>query len=216
MINTLFDKTYLINLDRRTDRLEEVNKLTEKFDFEFTRVSAVDGNDLVEGENGVPVFTDEQKEFMRFNKNSYALNLTMINILKEAIKKKYKTILVCEDDLRFKDNYFDIFGELKLSFPSNWDLFYFGCTHLVKYRHWTNTIGLVREANSCHCFAINSTIFQKLLTELEKNDRPLDLILRQNIQNRQNSFCVYPNLAYQESGISDIGGGLYYDTTFTK
>ena len=108
MINTIFDKTYLINLDRRTDRLAGITQLTEQFDFEFTRVSAVDGETLVEGENGVPVFTDDQKTYLRFNKNSYALNLTVINILKEAIKKKYKSILICEDDLRFKENYFDV------------------------------------------------------------------------------------------------------------
>lgn len=216
MINTIFDKTYLINLDRRSDRLDEVNKLTEQFDFEFTRVSAIDGETLVEGESGVPVFTEVQKDFLRFNKNSYALNLTVINILKEAIKKKYKSILICEDDLRFKENYFDVFSTLKINMPFTYDLFYFGCTHLVPFKYYNNVVGIVREANACHCFAINSTVFQKLLTELEKNEKPLDMVLREVIQRRGNSFCLVPNLAYQESGISDIGGGVFYDTSFTK
>jgi GR25 family glycosyltransferase involved in LPS biosynthesis len=216
MINKLFDKTYLINLDRRTDRLIEVNKLTEKFDFEFTRVSAVDGESLVEGENGVPVFTEDQLTYLRFNKSSYALNLTMISILKEAVKKKYKNILICEDDLRFKDNYFEVFSTLKTDMPFDYDLFYFGCTHLVPFKYYNYNVGIVREVNACHCFGINSSIFQKLLAELEKNEKPLDMILRETIQRRGNSFCLVPNLAYQESGISDIGGGVFYDTSFTR
>lgn len=214
MINTLFDKTYLINLDKRKDRLEQANTLTEKFNFEFTRFQAVDGEKLVEGKKGVPVFTEQQTN-LRFNKYSYALNLTIAKILKEAIKNNYSSILICEDDVMFKDNYSLVFEDVKTNIPKNWDLFYFGCMHLVPYKHFTNTIGIVRDANLCHCFAINSNVFERVLTEVEKNEKPIDIILRETVQRKYNSYCVYPNLAYQVNGITDIGGGIYKDSSFS-
>ena len=42
-----FDKVYLINLDKRADRLEKFNKQVEKYDLgEYERISAIDGNTL--------------------------------------------------------------------------------------------------------------------------------------------------------------------------
>jgi hypothetical protein len=44
---------------------------------------------------------------------------------------------------------------------------------------------------------------------------PLDLIITKYIQSNNNCYSVYPNIAHQDSGISDIEGG-YLDTNFTR
>jgi len=117
MINKYFDNTYLINLDRRTDRLERANLLKDKYDFEFERFQAIDGL-LFEG-------GFENNDNLRYNKFASALNKTVIKILEDAIDKKYSSILICEDDIEFNPDYLEIIKKGNIKFPENWDLFYF-------------------------------------------------------------------------------------------
>jgi hypothetical protein len=208
MINKYFDNTYLINLDRRTDRLERANLLKDKYDFEFERFQAIDGL-LFEGEF-------ENNDNLRYNKFASALNKTVIKVLEDAIDKKYSSILICEDDIEFNPDYLEIIKKGNIIFPENWDLFYFGCTHISPFKFLTNNIGVIREANACHSVGINSKNFQLLIDELKKDDKSFDLILRKVLQKKNNSFCIFPNVTYQYSGISDIEGGYLDAEKITK
>jgi GR25 family glycosyltransferase involved in LPS biosynthesis len=208
MINKYFDNTYLINLDRRADRLEKANLLKGKYNFEFERFQAIDGL-LFEGEF-------ENNTNLRYNKFASALNKTIIKILEDAIIKKYSSILICEDDIEFNSGYLNILNKGIIKFPENWDLFYFGCTHIRPFKFLTNNIGIIREANACHSVGINSKNFKLLIDELKKDDKPFDLILREVLQKKNNSFCIFPNVTYQYSGISDIEGGFLDAEKITK
>ena len=75
---------------------------------------------------------------------------------------------------------------------------------------------MVREANACHSVGINSKNFQLLIDELKKDNKPFDLILREVLQKKNNSYCIFPNITYQYSGISDIEGGYLDAEKITK
>jgi GR25 family glycosyltransferase involved in LPS biosynthesis len=198
MINKYFDNTYLINLDRRADRLEKANLLKGKYNFEFERFQAIDGL-LFEGEF-------ENNTNLRYNKFASALNKTIIKILEDAIIKKYSSILICEDDIEFNSGYLNILNKGIIKFPE----------HIRPFKFLTNNIGIIREANACHSVGINSKNFKLLIDELKKDDKPFDLILREVLQKKNNSFCIFPNVTYQYSGISDIEGGFLDAEKITK
>ena len=88
-----FNKVYLINLDRRPDRLENFKKEVEKYNLgEFERISAVDGELL-----------DTSKYNSRLKSGELGLLLTNKIIFEDAVKNNYDKILIVEDDCCFTD-----------------------------------------------------------------------------------------------------------------
>ena len=118
MFDKYFDKTYLINLDRREDRLKTSLLEFEKIDSTFTRFPAIDGKnidlEIIETDN------------LRWNKSAYALTLTTIEILKEAIDNDYNNILIFEDDIEFHSCFDILFDSYMSSVPNKYDFLFLG------------------------------------------------------------------------------------------
>lgn len=206
MLNDYFDKIYVINLDKRKDRLENCTKEFKKIGATFERVAAIDGSKL-------DIEVDSSK--MRWNKGAYALTLTTIKILEEAIEKGYNNILIMEDDIEFHP-LFDINAKSVLeTVPEKYDLAFLGYTHTrppVKYNgYWKKMIA----AFSCHAYSVNKHMMNFYLSLLKKLDSPIDHHTNVIIGSRLNSYSSYDKLVYQIDGISDIEGG-FYNVGFTR
>ena len=103
-VNEYFDKVVVINLDRRTDRMEKLVPQLERLGIEYERHSAVDGKKL-----GIdPIF---------------AGTMSHVQVLK---KYKEQKVLVLEDDAQFVDDFNEKFEEVMQTLPNNWDIFYLG------------------------------------------------------------------------------------------
>jgi GR25 family glycosyltransferase involved in LPS biosynthesis len=207
MLNKYFDKIYLINLDRRPDRLEECEKEFEKIDSTFTRWKAIDGKDL-----DIEI---KQEDGLRWNKSAYALTLTTIEILKDAIENDYNNILIMEDDIEFHPC-FDILIETFLNtMPNKYDLLFLGYTNTsspsVFNSHWDK----VRSSFSCHAYSIGKHMLKPYMKLLSNLDKPIDFYTNTIIGSRLNSFNSKTKLVYQKNGISDIEGG-FYNVNFTR
>ncbi len=90
-----FDKVFLINLDKRADRLERCKKI-----FEENNIA-----DLVERFSGI---VPNQEEYIPFTKETekikvplYGCLLSHANIIKKAKEENLDSILVLEDDVEF-------------------------------------------------------------------------------------------------------------------
>ena len=95
ILSKYFDKVYCVNLNRRPDRWEKVQSEFAKFGFdEVERYEAIDGKDF-------------DWSNIKYNPSLLVGELglveTNINIIKEAIEKKYKSVLIFEDDVYFTD-----------------------------------------------------------------------------------------------------------------
>lgn len=113
-----FDKVYLINLDRRTDRLENFKKEVEKYDLgEYTRICAIDGNNINPKDYGSNLRSGE-----------LALILTNLQIFEDAQKNSYNSILILEDDCIFTEEILNI-EEYFNVLPKDWDMLYMGGNH---------------------------------------------------------------------------------------
>jgi GR25 family glycosyltransferase involved in LPS biosynthesis len=189
-----FDKIFCINLDRRKDRWEETVQELKKWGvFEgINRISAVDGNKI--------------KNTTKLKNGELGLLETHLKILRNAKTKKYKNILLIEDDIEFTkeiQNLESYFNEL----PKNWDMLWFGGNHNT---HAGNKINLVSDkiikcnnTYSTHCFAINNSVYDILIDIILKREKPVD-VYYSDIQKTHNCFSFNPSIAIQRPSFSDI------------
>lgn len=233
-LNDYFDKVYIINLERRNDRkdgyylqndngdfildhfgdkiwvkgfIEELETLCPKYEI----FKAIDGNTL-----DIEI---EKKDNLRFNKGAYALVLTTIKILEDALEKGYENILIFEDDIvvnpLFEVNVFEYMERQ----PKNWDLLFLGYTETGPIYNYNGKWLFLSSAMSCHAYAINKHMLKFYKNLLEKLNKPIDYYTNLIMMSKNNSYGATTlngiKLIGQKDGISDLEGG-FYATGFTR
>jgi hypothetical protein len=191
-----FDKVYCINLDRRTDRLENFKKEVNKYQLgEFERFSAYDGKVL----NLTNDYNLKPGEIGVIKSN--------LDIIKDAKKNNYSSILIIEDDCVFNDEIMNFELYFKL-LPSDWDMLYMGGNHNthmgVKPPHKINDkIVKLHSTYSAHFIGIKSSVFDHIEVLLEKGQQPLD-VEYVKLQKIFNCYSFTPALTSQLVNYSDI------------
>ncbi|MES1920928.1 hypothetical protein MHBO_002536 [Bonamia ostreae] len=124
-INDFFDKVYVINLERRTDRLSTINASLRRLNVSFETIKAIDGN----SKDLIKQFKQLKKEGKIFSEpGSLGLSLTMLKTIRLAKEKNHRKILWLEDDATFKLDFNFEFDKVIKRIPSNWTVLYLGCT----------------------------------------------------------------------------------------
>lgn len=108
----LFQHTFFINLESRTDRLEQVREELSKMGIEGERINAV-----------------------KAKVGGIGCTLSHIRCLEEAKKRGYKQVFICEDDIKFTDP--DRFKAQLEKFAENpeiqWDVLLVGANVVPPY-----------------------------------------------------------------------------------
>lgn len=192
-----FDKVYLINLDRRPDRLENFKKEVEKYNLgEFERIPAVDGTLL-----------DTSKYNSRLKSGELGLLLTNKIIFEDAVKNNYDKILIVEDDCCFTDEIKN-FDELITYLPEDWDMFYMGGNHNTHVGQRppdkiNEKIVKLHNTYSTHFVGINQRLYQTILDSISGFNSQID-VLYTKIQKNKNVYCYFPGISKQIVDFSDI------------
>lgn len=210
-LNNFFDKIYCVNLDTRIDKWNECKKEFQKLDIQVERFPAI---------NGASLF----KQGMNLTAGAYGLMLTHQEILKEVVLKKYKNVLILEDDVTFIDNFYSYFFDKIQSLPEDWDLLYLGgnnyfhqgnfklvtgdpnmVVHKYNYRQLNHELCKTTWTQTTHAIAINNKAFQAVSSYIDNNSsKPIDDIFRIMQQSGYNAYTFLPSLALQRPSISDI------------
>lgn len=183
-VNEYFDRVVVINLDRRTDRMEKLVPQLEKLGIEYERHSAVDGKEL--GIN--PIF---------------AGTMSHVQVLKKYQDKK---ILVLEDDALFVDDFNEKFEEVMQTLPKDSDIFYLGAL-LPKStgkvtpvnKHWTRQV--MTTGSQAYC--INPARMRHFTDNLDGYEWYIDIGLRVFAE-PFNAYITQPNLVTQFPSYSDL------------
>ena len=198
-LNDHFSKLYCINLDTRPDRFTLATEEFKNLNIDVERVSGIVGK-------------------------AHGLLLTHIEILMDAINKKYESILIFEDDVTFIDGFNEKFNAKILFLPDDWDLLYIGGNNvfargkfdlitgnknfvptLDNYRTLNYEISKTTWTQCAHALAINSKFFETLLNEINNNKNiPVDTIHCRLQQGGCNAYSFLPGLALQRPSYSDI------------
>lgn len=194
-LHEYFGKTYLINLDRRDDRLESVTKRCSDLGIEFERVSAIDG---------------KKTEINIINPSYYwspsaaALSLTFLKILEKCKEENIESVLLMEDDVEFHPEIHKLLNIWMNDIPDNWEMLYFGGNHNSPTTKITENLHRCNRTYTTHCYAIHNSVYDEIIKELKKLDNPIDWKFGHIIHPRGNSYVFRPHLAYQAEDYSDI------------
>lgn len=208
-LNDFFDKIFVINLERRPDRLEKIKELSNKIEFEYDIFPAVDGkkidrDELIEGRK----FQIESNEFYR-DINDYFLGqlgciLSHLRLIKHCRDNNIKNVLILEDDVEFSDEFQSKFDNFTKSFNQEWDMIYLSGSLVKKSDEFTSYSKLLT-CHTTHSYAVNSNIYDYLIDKLEKEmlSKPVDVVYSQ-LHSNIKSWILIPFLTYQSDGFSDI------------
>ena len=198
-INNYFDKIFIINLDKRTDRWQECLNQFEKHNItNFERFSAVDGSII--------------NNISKLLPGEYACILSHINVVKLAKERKYKRVLILEDDAELHDDFSEMFKEYVKQVPDNYDMLYLGGNHQGGFQMINTNLAIIPHTFALHAYSVQEHLYDTLISLGENNINLAIDVTFTHPQKVGNSYVFRPHLAWQRNSFSDIQGGVvYYD-----
>jgi GR25 family glycosyltransferase involved in LPS biosynthesis len=183
-VNEFFDKVVVINLDRRTDRMEKLDLQLKELGIQYKRFSAVDAIKL----NIDPIVAGLRSH---------------LQVIKDNIGKR---VLVLEDDAHFVDNFNEKFDKVMQTLPEDWDIFYLGALvpkdvgqiNMVN-RHW----GLQVLTTGTQAYCIKPEMQYYFTSRLEEYQSYIDIGLR-DFAKGYKPYITQPNLVTQFPSYSDL------------
>lgn len=217
-INNYFDEVYLINLERRKDRMIKVDNKLKDVGISYKRIKGYDGQLLKE-------FVDP-KILVRRTPGYLGCLLSHLEIIKLSYNQGLEKILILEDDIiihrNINEEFERIINTLDIENNLDWDLLYLGggqCTGSFKlpeeYNDTKPINNEVRDSRiwkadhvwSGHSYALNRKLMKWIIDYYEENGYKyeLDRVLASEVQGNPNFKClsVYPQLFMQHDIVSD-------------
>jgi GR25 family glycosyltransferase involved in LPS biosynthesis len=183
-VNDFFDKVIVINLDRRTDRMDKLAPQLEKLDIQYKRFSAVDGKKL----DIDPIVAGLQSH---------------LQVMKQIAGQR---VLILEDDAQFVEDFNEKFEKVMQTLPEDWDIFYLGAlvpkdVGLVRMvnRHW----GIQVLTTGSQAYCINPSRLEYFISKLEDYNSYIDIGLRDFAKDLK-AYITQPNLVVQFPSYSDL------------
>ena len=181
--NNVFDKIYLLNLKADTKKLNVMKKKLGMYNIKYDIFEAIDGKSI----SNVPL--------LRYgNRGAVGTKQSQLAIVKDAIYRNYKKILILEDDIIFHKNFDENFNrqyENVLKVNPRWDLLYLGCSFKHKFQMPKDQNFFISAKGAYGNFAvgIDSRVFSDILMSA-KDRRPIDDIFVEDIQRRKDRSSV--------------------------
>ena len=183
-VNDFFDKVIVINLDRRTDRMEKLAPQLEKLDIQYKRFSAVDGKKL----DIDPIVAGLRSH---------------LQVMKQIAGQR---VLILEDDAQFVEDFNEKFEKVMQTLPEDWDIFYLGAlvpkdVGLIRMvnRHW----GIQVLTTGSQAYCINPSKLEYFISKLEDYNSYIDIGLRDFAKDLK-AYIAQPNLVTQFPSYSDL------------
>ena len=185
MINLEKTKTFVINLDRRVDRISEI-----KLPLKWERFSATDGK---ESFSNKPMF----ERGWRGCRDSHIRLLEKVKELDEDF------FIIFEDDVEVGENFINDLEKITKTLPENWDLLFLGGWNVGDKIKYNDFLYLAKKVYCTHAFIIRKEIVEKMLNKFKEREFKVNVLLSELLPNI-NSFICNPTIAWQKPGFSDI------------
>lgn len=217
--NFIFEKVYLINLDRRPDRLERFMRTYDNSDMRdipIQRIQAVDGSDLdiskvplsdiARGELKQIETTGFRSRHYQITKGSIGCALSHIKIWKHIVENNYSHGLIFEDDVNVPATLKANMIKSVKNIPKNWDVILMGyhckeCEN-VKDKNYR----IVNRFILLHNYAISYAGIVKILktNSLFPITQQIDSYLSELSQDILNIYAIQNPIIHQNGSRTDI------------
>jgi GR25 family glycosyltransferase involved in LPS biosynthesis len=191
-LDELYDKIFVINLDRRADRMLEISKALDRIGVKnFERVSAVDGKAM-------------NKKFP-IAPGHVGCVLSHMKVLNLAKERGYKNYIVFEDDAEFHPDFVSLFDEKIKFVPENWDCVFFGGSHVGGFDRLNEHVIKMHGSYTTHAMIINNSLYEKLTGVWgDQSFRSEVDVAMARLHKDNNCYSFNPPLVFQKAGYSDI------------
>jgi glycosyltransferase involved in cell wall biosynthesis len=220
ILNKIFDKIYVINLERDSFKKAMIIKKFSNLKINFEFINAVNGHDEPYISNykeyrskpydwdGAHEYEIKRKAKMIPSPGAYGYIASWIKVIKQAIKNNANKILVFDDDVIFHDNFEN---EVRLFFNTigtKFKIISLGVSQhswskIIKKHRYYNPI---EHTDGSFALGIDSSIFQEILDDASKYNIALDSGAIRNIYKKYQDECfvAYPNLVIADLTSSSI------------
>lgn len=123
------DKIYYINLSSREDRNQHFIEQMKKLDIpeeKVQRFEAINGLEYQFSDSEIKLFEKANYLHMPTKLQIMGNQLSHFKIFQEMIERNYKYIIVCQDDIVFKDRFANYIDELIENLPEDAEIIHFG------------------------------------------------------------------------------------------
>lgn len=212
ILNRLFDKIYVINLEKDVEKMERMNDILNHYGIEYERFNAIYGKNEISDLNEL-----FKKKWNRFEKSlnkkwkmkhvgEYGCLISHKRIIEDALRRRFKKILILEDDIIPIKNLLKYIENKKKILKKNWKLIYLGSNQ----SNWGNIKikeNKYRAHNTYGSFAIgiNRSIFKQYLRLIRYPKFPIDLYLR-HFQKKYYCPVIFPQIFIAKVDSSNIRG----------
>lgn len=200
MFHKLVDKVYAINLKSSTKRKENIIFQCHKIGTHFELVEAIDGV----ADNVSWIQNDFNSKYEGWTQGAAGLVYTTKGIIEDAKANGYKSIMIMEDDIIFKDNAYKIAKKLFEQLPDDWELFHLASQNYNGSPRRMGQLMRLTGAWSCQIYMINENVYDEYLEWLELVDRPIDSITSKIIHPKGKSYAPVSDLIYTVPNYSTI------------
>jgi len=215
------DKTFIINLDHRTDRWEQILKELDKNHIKnyerFPAIKPVDDyiNNPKNKKMYLNIFDNASKKKSTKWKHKYTLGslgccLSHYNVIKLAKERGYKRILILEDDARFKNKSIDIpdvfqsaINQLKKQ-KIEPDMFYLTSRDKEKIIPVDKNINRLTKAHWGTAYIVNQSVYDYILENVFSFNREIDVFYAHIMHPKFQCYVLAPKVVAQSLGFSDI------------
>jgi GR25 family glycosyltransferase involved in LPS biosynthesis len=186
-----WNKIFVINLKRRTDRKKQMEEFFSKANIPETKYEFIEAYDGTE-----PTIIAQYQEIKKSNPSNpiitaghFACLLSHLKVIQIAKSREYNSIMVLEDDVNTGEP--DFVKKLHSIKIPEYDMLYLGGImskkkHFVSnwaYSNGTNIIG-------AYGYMLSHTIFDTILSELKDLNEYIDFFYLNHIQQKYKTICL--------------------------
>lgn len=183
--NIISTKAFVINLDRRPDRLVEL-----KVPFEYERFSATNGT----------IFDEVPKKL----KGHIGCWDSHRRILERIKTEGLEYAVVMEDDVEFDKEFKEKIDHYVAQLPEDWDLFYMGGWNVSKeIKKYSENLNVAEDIYTTHAYIIRDKFIPVLLEVIYARRYKIDVVFCDALK-KGKCFIANPVLTWQKQGYSDI------------
>tara|TARA_Y100000816_G_scaffold121488_1_gene85366 strand:- start:603 stop:1259 length:657 start_codon:yes stop_codon:yes gene_type:complete len=214
------DKIFIINLEYRTDRKEQMIKELEKHNicnYEFFKAVRPGIQDIIEWNNNycshVKNSFPRSDKFLNYQIGCLGCLKSHVEVCKLALERNYKNILILEDDTEFIHN-LDTLSKFSSQINDNYDMLYLCGSHNGPRERITENIVKTKKTHTTGSYLITDNAMKYLLENIKSYSKEIDVFYAEEIQSRFNCYCTLPHISKQKDGYSDIQqGNVSYNLT---
>ena len=205
-------QVYLVNLDKSTDRSENIKPLIENLHYPYERISAVYGKEL--SQDYIKSVTNPEKyKILMHNEigvGTIGCFLSHIKLWTKFLQSSHSYALVLEDDVEFEPRKLNTLINLLINNSTDWDLVnidvnrYGFAKPVKKLSRLFRLVQFRVRVGNTSCYLINRKAAFSLLKRAFPIAMPVDHYMMRSWELGLNIRGVNPQVVHQSFGDSEI------------